>query len=132
MIIFKVDNQLKKYIMKKQLLLTFLLFFFAFTQAQIFEDFESGTIPSWTNTDGSTSMLTSETHTAQTNANLGSHYIAKTCDGSNSVLGEMAFQYNFNVAANEGFLWGEQWGISFEFHVKNDNSFPLYLRVGIK
>ncbi|WP_430412639.1 T9SS type A sorting domain-containing protein [Kordia sp.] len=118
--------------MKKQLLFTLFLCFPLFILAQVDIDFENGTITNWTNTDGSTSVLTNETHPNNAAPILGDRFLLKTSNGSNSSMGEMAFQYNYGTFPYGGFMYGEQWGITIRFHVKNDNNFPLNLRVGIK
>ncbi|MFK7749568.1 MAG: T9SS type A sorting domain-containing protein [Kordia sp.] len=110
--------------MKKQLLLSILYCFPILFYGQIGDDFEDG-ISNWTNTDGSTTMLTQEMHSASNEFNQ--YYLLKTCDGSNTAIGEMAVVCNYG-----GNLYDDTWGIGFEFVVKNDNNFPLHIRLGFK
>lgn len=114
--------------MKKQLLFTLLFCFPLLIYAQGEYDFEDSTLHDWTNTDGTTTMLTYETHPSNADSNFGDNYMLKTCDGTNTAVGEMAFKLNYVTG---GFLYGEHWGMSFDLYVKNDNNFPLYLRIGI-
>lgn len=115
--------------MKKQLLFTLLFSLPLLIYAQGDYDFEDPTFFDWTNTDGSTTMLTYEEHPSNADPNLGENYILKTCDGTNTAVGEMAFKLNYEVG---GGYYAEQWGFEFYFYAKNDNSFPLHLRFGIK
>ncbi|AXG70532.1 hypothetical protein KORDIASMS9_02772 [Kordia sp. SMS9] len=110
--------------MKKRLLLSILYCFPILFYGQIGNEFEDG-ISNWTNTDGSTTMLTQEMHSGSNEFNQ--YYLLKTCDGSNTAIGEMAVVYHFG-----GNLYDETWGTGFEFDVKNDNNFPLHIRLGFE
>ncbi|WP_298511353.1 T9SS type A sorting domain-containing protein [uncultured Kordia sp.] len=110
--------------MKKQLLYTILFLIPILLNAQIDAFFGDNTFYNWTNTDGSTTMLTYEMH-----PNIDDGYIQKVCDGTNTAVGEMAFKVI--PAANESAFNGE-YGMDIFFTIKNENSFPLYIRFGFK
>ncbi|WP_298511351.1 T9SS type A sorting domain-containing protein [uncultured Kordia sp.] len=113
--------------MKKQLLVSILYCFPIFFYGQISgigEEFEDG-ISDWTNTDGSTTMLSQEMHSTPYQSNQ--YYLLKTCDGSNTAIGEMAVVYGYG-----GNFYDDTWGIGFDFDVKNDNNFPLHMRLGFE
>ncbi len=83
--------------------------------------FESGTLEEWTNSDGSITNLSIE----ERGPNEG-FYLRKSCDGTNSVNGEMAIK-NLSYFQDNYMDGG---AARIELEVKNDNSFDLNLRLG--
>ncbi|WP_298423725.1 T9SS type A sorting domain-containing protein [uncultured Kordia sp.] len=114
--------------MKKQLLFITLFYFPIWIYAQVVCDFENNTSCQWTNTDDSTTLLTYVMHTDTATANLDDQYFQKSCDGTNTALGEMALKMNLDENIN---YMSSVWGLGFSFSVKNDNNFPLHIRFGV-
>lgn len=113
--------------MKKQLLFLLLCCFPILFYAQPPNlDFENG-ITGWTNSDGSTSMLTQEMHSDSALVSLGNYFLQKTCNGSNTIEGEMAVVHHGHYN-----LYDTHWGTGLTIEIKNDNNFPLYIRLGIE
>ena len=108
------------------LILTLLLgvTFYTSTSQTFYSDFEDGTLQGWTNTDGSTSLLTVE------EANY--KYLQKTADGSNTPEGVMSI-VNMQPDAWSGNYFYEIQGTEAlrtvdDIILKNPNNFDLHLR----
>jgi hypothetical protein len=108
----------------KRLHIYLLLFFsisISYSQWGGYTYFESGTLENWTNSDGSITNLTIEQPGSD-----DSNYLRKICDGTSTVLGEMAvsnplyFQDNYY---NGG-------AALISLRIKNNNPFDLHLRLG--
>ncbi len=96
----------------------FLSVSFGYGQTFGYTFFDSGTLEEWTNSNGSTENLSL--------AERNPFSLKKSCDGSNSVNGEMAIR---NPAYfQDNYYSGEAAKIFME--IKNDNSFDLHLRLG--
>ena len=107
----------------KLLHIYFLLFFVSISYGQSagYTFFESGTLEGWTNADGSITNLSIEE--GGSNEEL---YLRKSCDGTNSVNGEMAIKNPLYFQDN----YMDGGAARIELEVKNDNSFDLNLRLG--
>lgn len=107
----------------KQLLICTLILFAScvYSQSHGYTNFESGTLEDWTNSDGSTTNLTIESPGFG-----GSYHLKKVCDGTNTVLGEMAITNSSNFGDN--YMNGG--AVMISFWVKNENTFDLHLRLG--
>lgn len=94
-----------------------------------FSDFEDGTLNGWANLDNSTVTLTNELYSIP---NLGgTNYLLKTCDGTNSVSGQMSIKssdFNGNLVINTNSS-GTVGVDRCEFMIRNNNSFDLHLRI---
>ncbi len=83
--------------------------------------FESGTLEDWANSDSSLTNLVIEQPGSD-----DSYYFKKTCDGSNTINGEMAirnllwFQDNY-MNGGAGIIY---------LKIRNENTFDLHLRLG--
>jgi len=118
--------------MKKQLRFIIVLLPL-FLQAQ-YSHFEDGTLDSWTNSDNSTTALTNQPHSntgtpGPTYSNVG--YLLKTCDGTNSVNGQMSIKSsNFSGNILIGSNGAGTFGVAYcDFLIRNTNSFDLHLRI---
>lgn len=93
----------------------------SYAQSGGYTFFETGTLEEWTNSNGSITNLSIEERGS--NEEL---YLRKSCDGTNTVNGEMAIKNPLYFQDN--YMDGGAGQISMD--VKNDNSFDLYLRLG--
>lgn len=92
---------------------------------QFSSDFDDGTLQGFTNSDGSTDLLTVEIDQYQ--------YLQKICDGSNSAIGEMMIinaeqwigNYFYSPTGDD-----EAMRTMDEIYMKNENDFDIHLRVG--
>lgn len=109
---------------KTALYLLFLITVVSNAQMGGYTGFNSGTFENWTNSDESTTNIALE----QSNSAGSSYYLRKTCDGTNSVAGEMAitnalyFQDNYINGSGAGMI---------TFLIKNENPYDLHLRIGL-
>ncbi len=106
-----------------KLLYIFILLFSAsicYSQSQGNTSFESQTFEDWTNSDGSLTNLSIEPI-------LPFYYLKKSCDGTNTVNGEMAIKNS--TYFDDNYMNGNG-AAMISFVVKNDNAFNLYLRLG--
>ena len=98
----------------------------SFSYSQFWSDFEDGTLQGFTNSDGSTELLTVEEEGQR-------HYLQKICDGSNSPIGEMMIinteewigDYFYDPNGNGEVMRGLD-----EIYMKNENDFDIHLRLG--
>lgn len=91
---------------------------FGYSQTAGYTFFDSGTLEGWTNSDGSTVNLSL--------AERNPFSLKKSCDGSNSVNGEMAIR---NPAYFQDNYYSGEAALIF-MEIKNNNSFDLHLRLG--
>jgi len=116
--------------------ITLFLFLVSFTTIaqvgdQLFSDFESGTLEGWTNSDGTTILLTLEDISDPLAGQEGNKILQKICDGTETSVGEMAIIKVFPeplILNHEGF--GCFCGM--RFLIRNQNDFDIALRVGFR
>ncbi|MDC8003920.1 T9SS type A sorting domain-containing protein [Aureisphaera galaxeae] len=118
--------------MKNFMLLLCLLLSVSLANAQTTIDawgeFYFGDLQGWTNTDGGTELLTSETFPPDPTG----YMMQKICDGSTSAVGEMAVVKIQDEPGSVNICGGIDCFAGFEFHLNNINSFDIHLVVGFK
>lgn len=108
-----------------------MFFIFRSSFSQGHSDFENGTLDGWSNTDGLTVLLTNE---EIENPEFGTRMLQKTCDGTNTSVGEMSIITSSGewIGKYVGVDGNPFNGLAIELLLKNENDFDINIRLGFQ